>query len=496
MTLRTRFILAIGGVALLMAVPAAYAALQLSQLREIAADVSASHGAAYLAMGRYQAHLRDADRLARGYVAFGDPELAARRDAALSSAAIHLHRLEGAGYADVATRARAQVARITDGLTPMDSLVASGAAEDATALLQDVLPRFADADLLVQEIALEIDRRSEADLASAERISASALTGTLLALVACLFIAVLLGTWATQMLVNPIHRLRHSMAAVAAGEFVVPAGLPYERTDEVGDLARSFRGMTQQLSDLDRMKADFMSIATHELKTPINVVGGYAELLEDGVYGHVTEQQREALQSIKEQSHILTQLVNQLLDISRLEAGGLRLEITDTDVAGLFERVRRTFEVLAHQQDIELSVELDPSAPTSIHADADRLRDQVLGNVLGNALKFTPSGGTIRVRGWGDGDVLRIEISDTGPGMPAHLLPHVFDKYFQIGEQARSKGAGLGLTIAHDILEEHGGSITVDSQEGVGTTFHIVLPATREGVSPTPAAVGAHRNAD
>lgn len=491
MTLRTRFILVIGGVAVLLVLPALYAALQLSRLREIAADVSASHGAAYFAMGRYQAFLRDADRLARAYVAFGDPDLAARRDAALTNAGEHLQRLERAGYADVARRATAQTEQIASELGRIDALVQEGHAEDATGELETLLPLFTGADLLVQEIGTEIDRRSEADLAAAERISASALTGTLLALVACLFIAVLLGTWATHMLVNPINRLRYSMAAVAAGEFVVPPGLPYERADELGDLARSFRGMTQQLSDLDQMKADFMSIATHELKTPINVVGGYAELLGDGVYGEVSEQQRGALVSIQEQARILTQLVNQLLDISRLEAGGLRLEIVSTSVPELFERVRRTFEVLAHQQGIEFAVQLDDTAPDTIPADADRLRDQVLGNLIGNALKFTPAGGSIHVRGWGDADGLHIEVGDTGPGMPADQLPHVFDKYFQIGEQARSKGAGLGLTIAHDVVEEHGGTIGVTSQEGVGTTFHIVLPASRDDLAGSHASVGA-----
>jgi signal transduction histidine kinase len=217
-----------------------------------------------------------------------------------------------------------------------------------------VHPLFTGADLLVREIAMEIDRRSAADLVEAGRISAAALTGTLLALIACFFIAVVLGTWATHMLVQPVNRLRRSMAAVAAGEFVVPASLPYERTDEIGDLARSFRGMTEQLAVLDQMKADFMSIATHELKTPINVVGGYAELLQDGVYGTVTDKQMDALTSIQEQARILTQLVNQLLDISRLEAGGLRLEMRRWSVEDLFERLRRTFDVLARQQQIDL----------------------------------------------------------------------------------------------------------------------------------------------
>jgi signal transduction histidine kinase len=488
MTLRLRFIVTIGAIAVLLVLPALYAALQLSRLREIAADISVTHGAAYLAMGRLQAHVNDVDRHTRNYVAFGEAAVAERRNIALDGALQELERLLGAGYTDVAARTDSVLSRIGSELSTIDALVQAGERDAATAALQRVIPQFAEAERLIQAIGAEIDRRSERDLAAASRISAAALTMTLLVLLASLFIAILIGAWATQTLVQPIQRLRRAMAAVAAGEFIVPAGLPYERTDEVGDLARSFRGMTQQLADLDRMKADFMSIAAHELKTPINVVGGYAELIQDGMYGAVTEQQEVALTSIQEQARILTQLVNQLLDISRLEAGGLKLEIGELVVADLFERLRRTFDVLAHKQEIDLQIELEPTAPETVPADAARIRDQVLGNLLANALKFTPPHGRIAVRGWGENDELCIAVSDDGPGMPADHLPHVFDKYFQIGEQARSKGAGLGLTIAHDIVEEHGGSITVESEEGTGTTFVVRLPAAKERVAAAIAA--------
>jgi signal transduction histidine kinase len=476
MTLRTRLILTIGGVALLLVLPALFAVYQLSRLREIATDQSNTHGAAYLAMGRYQAHLTDVDRLARGYVAVPEAELAARRDSSLASARVSLSRLAQAGYGDVAANARTALGALEAELHRIDGLVAAGEREAATTELERIRPRFVEAEQVTRQIALEIDRRSEADLTHASRISATALTTTLLAVVACLFIAVLLGTWATHTVVQPILRLRRATAAVAAGEFVVPSDLPYDRSDEIGDLSRSFRGMTEQLTLLDSMKADFMSIATHELKTPINVVGGYAELLRDGVYGPVTAEQDVALTSIQEQARILAQLVNQLLDISRLEAGGLRLEIEAMSVPDLFERLRRTYDVLARQRDINLQIELDPDAPPMIYADAARLRDQVLGNLLANALKFTPEGGTIRVEGRVEEGQFCIEVRDTGPGIPAAQLPHVFDKYYQIGEQARSKGAGLGLTIAHDIVEEHDGTITANSVEGEGTTFRIMLP--------------------
>jgi signal transduction histidine kinase len=266
------------------------------------------------------------------------------------------------------------------------------------------------------------------------------------------------------------------MALVADGEFRVPENLPYDRSDEIGSVSRSFRAMTHRLADLDRLKAEFMSISTHELKTPINVISGYAELMQERVYGDLTGKQDEALTAIREQSRVLTQLVNQLLDVSRLEAGGLRLHIAEVVVTDLFDRVERAFEGLAQRKSIVLIVDVDPSAPGTIPADADRLGDQVLGNLLSNALKFTPEGGRIGVRVWREDEACHIEVSDTGPGIAADQLPYIFDKFYQVGEHARSKGAGLGLSIAHDVIEAHGGSITAESEPDHGTTFHILLP--------------------
>jgi signal transduction histidine kinase len=491
MTLRTRLILTIGGVALLLVLPALYAAYHLSELRQIAANVSHTHGAAYVAMGRLQGRLAEANRLERSYVAVPDAETATQRDTALARAGLNVARLRQAGYGELADSADARLSALHLEIAAIDDLVATGESQAATDRLPAASLIFTQADTLVSRIGAEIDRRSEGDLRSAFNISAAALTTTLLALVACIFIALLLGTWATHTVVQPITRLGRSMAAVSAGEFVVPGWLPYERSDEIGDLARSFASMTQQLAALDRMKADFMSVATHELKTPINVISGYAELIQEGVYGNVSPEQRDALKSIQEQSRMLTQLVNQLLDISRLEAGGLKLEIGELTLTDLFERIRRTFEVLARKQGIDLNVELDPRAPSTIPADGDRLRDQVLGNLLGNALKFTPEGGRIDVRGRSDNGHFRIEVADTGSGMPADQLPHVFDKYYQIGEQARSKGAGLGLAIAHEIVHAHGGTISVESQEGSGTTFRIDLPITRKQMEAARRAQAA-----
>jgi signal transduction histidine kinase len=462
MTLRLRLILTIGGVAVLMVLPALYAAQRLSTLREIATSVSLTHGAAFGALSGLQNQLGEIGRQQRRYVAVPEETIAlSQRDSALASARLNIRQLRAADYGTYAERAAAFLDRIESETRDQDSMIARGEAQAATDRIPNLLSLIEETNDLLVEIGAEIDNRSQADLRLAGLISATALTTTLLALLACFSIAVLLGTWVTYTLVQPITRLRRSMAAVSAGEFIVPGGLPYDRRDEIGDLTRSFRSMTRQLADLDRMKADFMSVATHELKTPINVVSGYAELIQEGVYGEISEKQQMALTSIQEQSR------------------GLKLEIGDLELAELFDRVHRTFEVLANKQGIALTVQLDDAAPPTIPADGDRLRDQVLGNLLGNALKFTPEGGRIEVRGWPEEGHFRIEVSDTGAGMPAEQLPHVFDKYFQIGEQARSKGAGLGLAIAREVVHAHGGTISVESEEGRGTTFRIDLPATR-----------------
>ncbi|HEX2168079.1 MAG TPA: HAMP domain-containing sensor histidine kinase [Longimicrobiales bacterium] len=481
MTLRLRLILTIGGVALLMVLPALYAAYRLRTLSEIATSVSTTHGAAYAALSGLHNQLGEIGRLQRRYIALPEDSTSVPpRDTALVRARSNVDNLGAAGYSELAAEVGTSLDRVESETRYLDGLVVRDELQAASDRLPQLISILSRTDTLLARIGSEIDTRSETDLQAASLISATALTTTLLALLACFSIAVLLGTWITHALIQPLTSLRRSMAAVSAGEFIVPGGLPYDRRDELGDLSRSFRSMTRQLADLDRMKADFMSVATHELKTPINVVSGYAELIQEGVYGEISEKQQVALTSIQEQSRILTQLVNQLLDISRLEAGGLKLEIGELSLSDLFERVHRTFEVLANKQGIQFSVHLAEDAPASIPADGDRLRDQVLGNILGNALKFTPEGGRIGVRGWTEGDRFRIEVSDTGAGMPAEQLPHVFDKYYQIGEQARSKGAGLGLAIAHDVVHAHGGSISVTSEEGSGTTFRIDLPTTRE----------------
>jgi signal transduction histidine kinase len=326
----------------------------------------------------------------------------------------------------------------------------------------------------------------------AQSISSTTSTTALTALGAASVVALLLGAWTTRAVTRPIRQVQQAMARVADGEFVVPEALPYDRSDELGGLSRSFRTMTERLAELDRMKAEFISVASHELKTPLNVIGGYAELLDDGVYGPLEEKQHEALQSIQDQTRTLTDLVNQLLDLSRIEAGGFRVELMDVQSSELFGAVRRMFEPLAKQKNIAFDVVVDDDFPRVLRADPDRLRNEVLGNLLSNAFKFTPEGGSIRLEAHdGTEDRVRLDVRDSGGGIPQDELQHIFDKFYQVGPEARVQGSGLGLAIAREIVEAHGGDISAESARGKGTTFHIVLP--KQPSQPTAPSLQSRR---
>jgi signal transduction histidine kinase len=278
------------------------------------------------------------------------------------------------------------------------------------------------------------------------------------------------------------------MAKVAEGDFEPAVPISLKRPDEIGDLARSFSHMAQDLSALDRMKAEFVSVASHELKTPLSVIRGYVSLLRDEVYGEVSAEQKKVLGSVGDQTDRLGRLIQQLLDISRFEAGVGRLDVHPFPVRAFLDELAVSFEALAVQNDISFKVEVDADLPEQIEGDADRL-NEVVGNLLSNAFKFTERGGSIQVlakvaRRNGGGMI--IEVVDTGVGIPSDQLPRIFDKFYQVENEAQPKsvGTGLGLAISKEITEAHGGTISADSKVGEGTTFRVFLPGTAPQSDP------------
>jgi signal transduction histidine kinase len=250
--------------------------------------------------------------------------------------------------------------------------------------------------------------------------------------------------------------------------------------------------MTTRLAELDRLKAEFMSVASHEIKTPLNVIKGYASLLHDGIYGSVSDEQQKALASVIGQTDHLTRLVKRLLDISRLEAGSGGMDFRAIEFPHWVSELAAGFEVLAHQSNANFAVEMDGPLPQTIVGDPDRLAE-VVGNLMSNACKLTPPEGPIRLRVAAQPGEVLLEVVDSGVGIPADKLPRIFEKFFQVDNEAqpRSAGSGLGLAIAREIVEGHGGTISASSKPGRGTTFRVVLPEQPPGA---PAALQLSTN--
>ena len=232
--------------------------------------------------------------------------------------------------------------------------------------------------------------------------------------------------------------------------------------------------MYQRTRELDQLKTDFFANVSHELRTPLTLILAPVDNLMRRT--DVSPEALEQLHMVRRNAAHLLQHVNDLLDVQKLDAGKLAPKYTEIDMAQLVRGTSAQFDSLLRERNITLTMVL----PEQLLAQVDEEKmHRVCLNLLSNALKFTPDGGTIRVRVWGQKDGLHIEVRDTGVGMPADQVPYIFDKFYQVGQHARTAGAGLGLAIAREIVEEHGGTISCDSQQNRGTTFRIALPTDR-----------------
>jgi signal transduction histidine kinase len=474
LTLRKRLVITLAYMALVLVLPAFYAIERLDEIRDIAFDLKGKHGAAEVALSRLEADLGQVDASLRSYVADPSPESRAVVFETLGRTRTQLAGLTEAGYQDDTAAISAAIQHLEYVTLSLERLLYAGEVGRATDyFFEDIQPVLRDAKASLIPVSEAVDRQSDAATERAAELSSATATTIPIAVLISLGFAVLIGVLIIGKFISPLQRLRTAMSSVAQGEFEASSELSVERVDELGDLNRSFVSMTEQLAELNRIRAEFVSIVTHDLKTPINVLGGYAEMLQEGTYGELSEGQQGALSAMEEQAGVLLEQVNQLVDLSRYEAGAFQIDIEPLYLVDFCTSLDRAFEALAQQKGVRLEFNVDPQAPEIIEADGDRLRNEVLGNLLGNAFKFTDSGGRVSVKVRADlprRDRVLIEVSDSGVGIPAEELPHVFDMYYQGQSGTRAKGSGIGLAIAREI-----------SREGRGTTFRVTLPVTQEG---------------
>lgn len=237
-----------------------------------------------------------------------------------------------------------------------------------------------------------------------------------------------------------------------------------------------YQGALDKTREADARKADFLSAVSHELRTPLNVVGGFAQLLLEGVPAPLTEAQAEDVRLIRAGGQQLLDLINDILDMSIIESGELRLHFEATDVAAMIRDVVQIHKSLVHDKHVVLQTEIGPDLPPVV---CDRKRiTQILTNLVSNAIKFTEEG-SITVRAAFDprSEGVVIRCIDTGIGIEAEDLGSIFEEYRQAGSiRRRAKGTGLGLAIARRIAQHHGGTLTVESTAGEGSTFTLRLP--------------------
>ena len=249
-------------------------------------------------------------------------------------------------------------------------------------------------------------------------------------------------------------------------------------TDSEGrDLGRlhAFRDVTRE-RELDRMKDEFVSLVSHELRTPLTSIKGYVDLLLDGDAGEVTEEQREFLAIVKSNSDRLVMLVNDLLDVSRIEAGKINLRLQPLDLADTVDEVAASLQPLMQQKRQSLTLELPADLPR-VMADRDRVA-QIMTNLLSNAHKYTLEGGSVSVRAQAADNEVQIEVSDSGVGMTRDELDKLFTKFFRAQHPATQTvgGTGLGLNIVRSLVEKQGGRIWVQSEPMQGSTFSFTIP--------------------
>jgi signal transduction histidine kinase len=267
-------------------------------------------------------------------------------------------------------------------------------------------------------------------------------------------------------LVVPLGDLIEAAESVEAGNYAGRVKLRGPR--ELRSLARAFNSMSARLESSEKQRQQLLADVTHELRTPLTVVQGNLEALLDGVY----PADAQHLAPILDETRVLSRLVDDLRTLSIAEAGALALHREPTDISALVTDSVASFRAQADAAGVELITEA--AALPQVDIDPVRLRE-VLSNLLANALRYTPRGGSVRVSATASPGSLSVVVGDTGPGIAADAMPHVFDRFYKSDE---SRGAGLGLAIAKSLVVAHGGEISAMSEPGQGTEMRFTLPVS------------------
>ncbi len=298
---------------------------------------------------------------------------------------------------------------------------------------------------------------------------------------------------AQNILASPFKELRSRLARLTWQAEQVARGDYTQRVDFMGDFSLAFNAMVEsleikerelreriaELQGLNRIKDEFVGMAAHDLRSPLAVVEMYASFVLEDPKSCLTAKEREFLLVIKKQGRFMLDLINDLLDVTRIESGHLDLRLQARDWVEFVRRNADLNGALAARRGVAIEVDVAGPEPWVIPFDPNRM-EQVLNNLLGNAVKFSPAGSRIVVGVRPDGEFVRVSVVDRGPGIPTEELPALFKPFYRGSTPLPpgERGTGLGLPIARRIVEAHGGKIGVESQPGHGSTFWFTLPVS------------------
>jgi len=285
-------------------------------------------------------------------------------------------------------------------------------------------------------------------------------------------VAVALGIIVSILVTRPMRQLAVSARKIASGDLA--QRVKHRSDDEVGEVSTAFNSMAEQLEMKEKSRKRLLADVAHELRNPLSIVQGNLEAWLDGVIAPTPEQ----IASVYDETVLLNRLITDLRDLSLAEAGQLKLNLEDMDLAGLINAEVAVFQARCQEKDVSLYADAATDLPR-VKIDDDRIR-QVLHNLLENALHFSAPGGSIKVRAIvGKDKMVEVSVSDTGSGIEPDDLPKVFDHFYK-ADKARQRnysGAGIGLALVRRYVELHGGSVRVESEVGRGSTFSFTLPA-------------------
>jgi len=284
-------------------------------------------------------------------------------------------------------------------------------------------------------------------------------------------IALIMARWLARGMTQPLRDMAQAARRMETGDY--STRVHTRSRDEVGQLAEAFNTMSGELEDVERLRRDLVANVSHELKTPITAIRAHLENLLDGV----ERPDPETLQVMLTQSERLGRLVDQLLDLSRLESGDVPLDRAPVELAPLVTQVMSEIDVARPDRGVAVSSDIPDDLPPAM-VDRERVH-QVLFNLIDNAVRYTPPGGAVTVTAHRLNGSVEVEVHDNGVGIPAEHLPRLFERFYRV-DTSRSRaddgGTGIGLAIARSVVEAHGGHIHADSAPGEGSTFTFELP--------------------